>query len=295
MNKKKAVRILNLKEPFQKGDIKKAYYSLAIKYHPDKSIHETDNNKKFLEIKEAYEFLNNDLNLDSETFDEPIDDYIEILKKCIKLISPNTSWSNLFMGTTFKSIINDCQNISLKIFKELNKDKAIEIFYFLSQHKSIFNIRDEVLEQMKNILKEKRKNDNLVILNPTIDNLFEETVYILDINNKKYYIPLWANELCYDISGHDLIVKCIPEFESEFRLDEYNNIFIDHKIEIMDTLLHDINFTLGSHVFTIPYSELKIKKKQTYCLYNKGIPVFDETSIYNTSKKSNIYVDIYLC
>ena len=295
MNNKRAVQILKLNEPFQKKDIKKAYYSLAIKYHPDKSIHETNNNIKFLEIKEAYEFLNNDLNLDSQTFDEPIDDYIEILKKCIKLISPNTSWSNLFMDTTFKSIINDCQNISLKIFKELNKDKAIELYCFLSQHKNVFNIRDEVLEQMKFILKEKRKNDNLVILNPTIGNLFDETVYILDVNNKKYYIPLWANELCYDISGHDLIVKCIPEFESDIRIDDYNNIFIKHKIEIMDTLLNDINIALGSQVFTIPCSELKIKKKQTYCLYNMGIPVFDEINIFNTSKKSNIYVDIYLC
>jgi len=292
MNYKTAVEILNLKEPFQKRDIKKAYYSLAIKYHPDKSIHNHDN---FLEIKEAHEFLMNDLNLESETIDEPIGDYIELLKKCIKLISPNTNWSNLFMDTTFKSIINDCQNISLNIFKELNKDKAIEMYCFLSQHKTIFNIRDKVLEQMKVILKEKRKNDNLIILNPTIDNLFDETVYILNVNNKKYYIPLWANELCYDISGHELIVKCIPELESDIRLDEHNNIFINHKIEIMDTLLRDINFKLGSQVFTIPCSELKIKKKQTYCLYNKGIPIFDESSIYNTTKKSNIYVDIYLC
>lgn len=292
MNNKKAVQILNLKEPFQKKDIKKSYYSLAIKYHPDKSITETDN-KKFLEIKDAYEFLINDLNL--ENVDDSIDDYMELLKKCIKLISPNTNWSNLFMDTTFKSIINDCQNISLKFFKELNKDRAIEMFCFLSQHKNVFNIRNEVLEQMKIILKEKRKNDNLVILNPTIDNLFDETIYILDIYNKKYYIPLWANELCYDISGHDLIVKCIPEVEPEIRIDDYNNIFLSHQIEIMDTLLHDINFTLGSQIFTIPCSELKIIKKQTYCLYNKGIPVFDEISMYNTSKKSNIYVDIYLC
>ena len=141
MNYKKAVQILNLKEPFQKKDIKRAYYSLAIKHHPDKSIHEIDNHNKFLEIKDAYEFLINDLNLENENVDDSIDDYMELLKKCIKLISPNTNWSNLFMDTTFKSIINDCQNISLKFFKELNKDRAIEMYCFLSKHQNVFNIQ----------------------------------------------------------------------------------------------------------------------------------------------------------
>ena len=133
MNYEKSVKDLNLKEPFVKKDIKKSYYSLAVKYHPDKH---PDSNVKFLEIKEAYDFLLNYLKLEKE---EDCDDYIELIKKCIKLISPNINWSNLFMDTTFKSIINDCQNLSLKFFKELNKEKSIEIYSFLCTYKNIFN------------------------------------------------------------------------------------------------------------------------------------------------------------
>ena len=50
MNYERAKDILQIKEPINKKDVKKSYYSLAIKYHPDKS---KDNSQKFLEIKEA--------------------------------------------------------------------------------------------------------------------------------------------------------------------------------------------------------------------------------------------------
>ena len=55
------------------------------------------------------------------------------------------------MDSTFKSIINDCQNISLKIFEGLDKDKSIEVFTFLSTYKDTFNIRDDTLNKMKEI------------------------------------------------------------------------------------------------------------------------------------------------
>jgi len=263
MNYEKSVKVLNLKEPFVKKDIKKSYYSLAVKYHPDKH---PDSNVKFLEIKEAYDFLLNYLKLEKE---EDCDDYIELIKKCIKLISPNINWSNLFMDTTFKSIINDCQNLSLKFFKELNKEKSIEIYSFLCTYKNIFNIKSDVLGKMSEIIKEKRKNDNLIILNPSFDDLFNEIVYILEICDKKFYIPLWSDEIHYDVSGDDLIVKCIPNIDDTITIDSDNNIFISLNLEITHTLVNDIKFTLGSKIFNIPSSQLKILPKQTYCLYNK--------------------------
>ena len=115
MNRKKALEILNLTEPVTKKQIKKAYYSLAIKHHPDKSC---SNSSIFLSIKEAYDFLNtyDSLSSNEEEEEEDANDYISLLQKCIKLVSPNTNWSNLFMDTTFKNIISDCENISINIF-----------------------------------------------------------------------------------------------------------------------------------------------------------------------------------
>ena len=290
MNYKKATTLLELKEPVLKKNIKKAYYKLAIKYHPDKS---SSNSQKFIEIKEAYDYLNTYFDVNPEETDTDVDTYIILLQKCIKLVSPNTNWSNLFMDSTFKSIINDCQNISLKIFEGLSKEKSIEIYTFLSTYKDMFHISEDTLNKMNTILKEKRKHDNLIVLRPTLKDLFNQQIYILNVCDKQFYIPLWAHQISYDISGGDLIVQCNPDLPNNVTIDEQNNIFVEIKKDIKTVLKEGVIFNLGQVKFKIDSEELLIKQKQTYALYNSGIPKFDQKDIYSV-KKSNIYVNIFL-
>tara|TARA_Y100001970_G_C14196423_1_gene838379 strand:- start:44 stop:919 length:876 start_codon:yes stop_codon:yes gene_type:complete len=290
MNREKALEILNLKEPITKKQIKKAYYSLAIKHHPDKSC---SNSSIFLSIKEAYDFLNTYDYIDSVEDEDDANDYISLLQKCIKLVSPNTNWSNLFMDTTFKNIISDCENISLKIFKDLSKEKSIEVFSFLSTYKDLFHISEDTLKNMSTILETKRRNDNLILLTPSLDDLFDEKIYILELHDKKFYIPLWCHMLSYDINGDDLVVKCDPKLQSYVHIDEQNNIFVNVLRNASELITKDLIFYLGSREFKISSSELLIKEKQTYTLYNKGIPRFNQRNIYDV-KKSHIYVNINL-
>jgi hypothetical protein len=292
MNYEKAIESLQLKKPFTKKDIKKAYYSMAIKYHPDKS---KSNSEKFVTIKSAYDFLNNysSIHIEEDDSDDDASDYISLLKKCIKLVSPETNWTNLFMDSTFKNIIIDCENLSLKIFKGLDKEKSIEIYNFLSTYHEMFHIQEKTLEEMRTILQEKRKNDNLIILEPTLDDLFDEKIYILEICDKKYYIPLWCHELCYDISGDDLIVKCHPKTNKDIYIDDNNNIFININKKLAEVLGKPIIFHLGKKILTIDSSELFIKSKQTFTFYNEGIPRFNQSDIYRV-KNGHIYVNINL-
>jgi len=291
MNRKKAFEILQL-EPYNntKKKIKKAYYTLAIKYHPDKS---SSNSEKFIEIKEAYDFLITYESIECDEDENDANDYISLLQKCIKLVSPNTNWSNLFMDTTFKNIINDCENISLKIFNDLSKEKSIEIFSFLSTYRNIFHVSDETLKNMSDILKKKRRNDNLILLTPTLDDLFEEKIYILELCEKKFYIPLWCHMLSYDVDGDDLVINCEPQLPDNIFIDDQNNLFINVSYNVSSLIKEDLIFHLGSNEFKIKSSELFIKEKQTYTLYNKGIPRFNQDNIYDV-KKSNIYVNINL-
>jgi len=55
-----ACKVLDVDEMADKKQLKKAYRRVAIKFHPDKNLHDPDANKKFTLVKCAYELLAED-------------------------------------------------------------------------------------------------------------------------------------------------------------------------------------------------------------------------------------------
>jgi len=58
--RKAACKILEVEENASKEQLKKAYRRVAMKFHPDKNLHDSDANKKFMLVKCAYELLAED-------------------------------------------------------------------------------------------------------------------------------------------------------------------------------------------------------------------------------------------
>ena len=138
--------------------------------------------------------------------------------------------------------------------------------------------------------------DNLIIINTTLNDLINNNIYVLNIQENTYYIPLWHNELYYELEDKkELIVKCIPKLEKNIFIDHLNDIYIDIRFKI-DGLLEKkyIEYTFGNNILYIPVQELYIKKKQLYILKNQGIPIIDLYNIYNVDNKSNIIFTIEL-
>ena len=84
----------------------------------------------------------------------------------------------------------------------------MEIYLFIQDHNSVLHVPDTLLSKMFDCIKNNMKEDNIVVFNPNINDLFESTIYKLNVDNRIFYIPLWHSELTYDVCGNDLIVQC---------------------------------------------------------------------------------------
>lgn len=291
MDYKKACSLLNLSETHLYDTRKRAYYKMALKYHPDK--YKEDNGEKFKEVKNAFDYLNSNEEKKSESFDENIK-YTELIRIVVKYFSPNQNWDNLFLDTSITGIFKDCSRLSIEIFRKLSKERAIQVYDFLY---NCSLVDKELLERYKIILQKKCETDNIILLNPDLDDLFNDNIYKLTFEEKEYYIPLWHHELHFSLHEKDLIIKCDPEIPKNCWIDDRNNIYFLSKININDlfeegycdiTLCKNKTIKIMSH-------ELKItKEKQVIIKRNEGILKINDTHTYDTTIRGDIYLECIL-
>jgi len=291
-----ASNILNISEKHTQEDLKKAYYKMALKYHPDKYKDEENSGEKFKEIKMAYEFLssgNSNYNQNNENIS-----YSDIFKSFIQHFSPESDWDELFLNTTIDGIINNYDKISVSIFERLSKEKANQVYNIVYKFQSILGVSDELLLQYRNILKVKMKDDNIVILNPTIEDLLHDNIYKLEIDSKEFYIPLWQvhHELYFSLHEQDLIVKCEPELLEGVWIDDNNNMFVCLEItmkELWENKLYE--WSCGEKKIIIKSDELKITNdKQIICKKNNGILQIDKKNMFSQECRGDIYFEIQI-
>lgn len=294
MNFNNALNLLELTDPYTQKELKKQYFKKALIYHPDKNKH-INSNEKFNEIKDAYTYLNNYLtNVNENTRIDNINnnetcDYLFIIEHFLNLIK-------LSDNENIKEVINNlylnCHNISISAFEKIDKHNALKLFGFIEQYSVFLSFDSTTLEKFKQIIKAKMKNDELIILKPSINNLLESEIYVLEHKDKKYYIPLWHDEVTYELDYYSLIIKCIPDLPPHIYIDEDNNIHINIKTSIQKALQNKkININIGEKVFEILTCELKIIDSQTYTIKGEGLSTINSNNVFN-EKKCNIIVNI---
>ena len=278
-------------EPITGNELKRKYRRLALQFHPDKNGNSVESAENFKLIHDAYEYLQ--MHIDSQESDEnPTaseagDDYTTMLQRFIESIiqSPN-------MSEIIKEIVmNGCKKMSTRLFENMSKDTSMELLSFISKHRNILHIDPDTIQCVREIILEKYKNDQIYILNPTLDDLLENNVYKLDIDSKIYLVPLWHSEVYFDGSGCDIIVQCIPDLPANMYVDENNalhvNINAPFTISLLDSPM--VLFKLGKQSFPL---QVQFKRTQTCYLHNQGISVIDEKNMYNIFPKGGVYVKI---
>ena len=297
-----AIKTLELNAGFSLVDVKRNYYKLSLKWHPDKNT-SINSTKKFQEIAEAYEFLKIYLDLENgnETNETNEDDFLNMcnhflssLIETTKTMTGNKITSEQIMNI-LKQLTTKCEKVSIKLFEGIDKESSILLFNYLVSYADILSISQETLNEIKNVIELKMKNDNIIILNPNIENLLNDEVYVLTFEDKTYYIPLWHNELIYDTTKGKLIVKIEPELPPHLEIDDNNNIIVNLTTKINSLLVNEkLIFKLGEKVFQMTSENLRIKKKQQFFLKNKGLTRINYSELYNIKKKADIIVNLEL-
>ena len=161
------------------------------------------------------------------------------------------------------------------------------------------HIKNDFIENIRNILLKKFSKDQIFILNPNIDDLFDNNIYKLMVEDQMYLVPLWHNELYYDAKdeeSNEIIVFCSPDLPENISIDDNNHLLVDLILEKekMYKLFDEeyLYITLGKKELSIPVKQLFIRKNQVKRLYNQGISEIMEEDIYNTTKKSDIIINI---
>jgi hypothetical protein len=308
MNRKEALTILKIAEshPCEKT-IKRQYRMLALKHHPDKNRFNETSSEEFYNIQNAYELLIKDsdnsfqleggASLDYDTIlsqflDMVLEDEFYIIKKLLMLLIPKII--NAIRSIDISKIRNLLHHIDNRILGTINDFfKKYEYVFEKTEMQNLSNSITDYLREVKIQNMDMLIKYNHIILNPLLDDLFQNNLYRLTENGTTLLIPLWHHELLYDLSGSEILVECYPILPENILIDEYNNIHVNLQYRLVDIWeLEKINIELGSEIFSIDRNSLSLTGIQTIILKEQGISRINDQNIYCILEKSDIYVSI---
>jgi hypothetical protein len=298
MNCEDAFRILEIDndEFYTSAFIKKQYRKLALMYHPDRNSAENAT-EKFQEIQEAYEYLfknysDNDASLEPEN--ENLTGYRAMLYAFLNGVLTSDKGNDI-LYYILQHISTTCEENALDILKKLDKHTLLKTYDLLKKYAKVLHYGDTFIERVAEIITDKTQDDECIILNPTLDDLFENNLYRLTVNGFVYIVPLWHHELVYDNSGNDIYVRCNHMMPDNVILGKNNNLIVNVVIDVKQIWSDGGHtFFIGKREFLIPIEKLKLSPRQTIMLSCQGISRINTTDIYDISNKGDIIVNVIL-
>lgn len=299
MNFEIATDILDLNgNKFGLKELKKTYYKKCLLHHPDKNRDKNNvrNDSMFKKCNEAYVFLSEYIKksgeetVNSSNYEGVHMSYSQMIKNYISLISEKYEWNTELLHNVFELILKDAGKISFKLFETMDKNTLIEIYDYMMKFQTLFSIEPATINKLEEIIKSKFGNLVMYNLQPSLKDVFESNVFVLDVSGSCKYIPLWHNELYYN----DCIVYINPELQDNMEIDDHNNLHIFIHMtqsELFSGEMKKIDICEGISINIDP-TNVFCRKFQKIIFKGKGIPVINEKNLFDDKIKGDIIVNI---
>ena len=340
MNIKDARKLLGVSRDCSLTELNKRYRIMALKLHPDKNGDAPEATAAFQELNAAYNALlpivqpndANDAN-DANEANEANESNEAAGTNCHN--ATTETYANIFMNfmkSLFLSkskskkdgkdetdgrttqvlldllhlIVHDYASVSVNsVLDSLDPSLLFQLYETLEQYNSAVRMDARIFEEIMRIIREKMQNNNIIILTPSLKDVIQNNIYVLNIEGQTFYVPLWHSELHYRIDEpttkhKQLIVKCMPELPEHMSIDSNNELHIDVRADIKELLNRCAGVLriplYDAECLELQVRELHIKSHQTVILKNNihGISLICANDVYDVSNKAPICVHVQL-
>jgi len=304
--------IIGVSRDFSLAELKKRYHILALKLHPDKNGNTPEATAAFQQLNTAYRVLLLEVGASDDACDKcGGETYTNIFTNFIKSLFSKKHNSENDKDTPITPILLELLNRIVHNYASVSVNAALDsldpsvlfkLYDTLEQYNAAIRMDAGVFEEISRIIREKMKKNNLIILKPSLKDVIQNNISVLQYEGQTFYVPLWHSELHYrvDDSGKQLIVKCVPELPDHMSIDVNNELHIDVRADIKE-LLNRSDGVLRIPLYDdecleIHVKDLHITSRQTIVLQNNpfGISLICSNDIYEVKNKAPIYVCMQL-
>lgn len=293
--------------------LRRQYHTQSLRLHPDKNP-APDAGEQFQRMHEAYIWLSETTR--SETF---MGNKNEMGTES-RMEAMTTLW------TWFQ---DGCQERLAQWIQRQDKETLFRLHTILSmpsvlpQNNQVRGALQHIQSLLASSLKTKCSRDQRTVLRPTLSDVLSDQVFRLVVEDKTYWIPLWVDELVYDLGDREWIVQCIPTLPSNVVVDERHKHIYVHCVwsiakdiwgkQEMDVVIDtcpapavrsdsdNISYVslppsaTSSVRYSVRVSQLRITPHpQKILLSTRGIAHTASDNIYDVSRRGSVFACITL-